>query len=203
MGTDGCIWWEPKGALHDILGKTLCKNSTTFSLQIGGIEKGWDYVLWDSYQPVYLSVPADPVIIPQVFVKKLQLCDWLVAKLINKTPDIISIAWFTNISTADRTALKNKLELVNMDEALGQAVRHCNDIGCNLTNSYMIASVHAAVITMLSLLAFLLNLANWTVAEDNIGQEKPALCHFLKRVIDLYSPEWDRRGSWSSKSISM
>ena len=57
------------------LGEALFKNGTTFTLKIVGIRKRWDYALLDSHQPVYLSIPVDPVTIPYVFVKKLQLCN--------------------------------------------------------------------------------------------------------------------------------
>ena len=173
----------PKVTLHDVLGEALCKTSATFSLQIVGFCTRWDYVLLDSCQPVYLSVPADPVTIPHVFVKKLQLCNRSVTEPINKTLSIISVACFTKISTADRTTLEKELELVNMDEALGQGVQHRNAIDRSLTKSYKITSLYDAVITMSSLLALLLNLADWNVADDEMGQEMPALCHFLEQFI--------------------
>ena len=92
-------------------------------------------MLLNSHQSVYLSVPTDTVAIPHIFVKKLQLCNWLVVKPINKTPSTISIVCWTKISNVDRKILEIELELVNIDEALGQAVQHHNDIGCNLTKS--------------------------------------------------------------------
>ena len=133
-----------------------------------------------------------PVTIPQVYAKKLQLYDWLIATPINETSATISITYFTKHSVPDKTTLETKLELVNMDEALGKAVQHRNAIGHSLTKSYKITSVHDAVITVSSLLSFLLNLADWIVAENRMSQEKPALCHFLELVIKLLLSRLER-----------
>ena len=75
--------------------------------------------------------------------------------------------------------LETELELVNMDVALGQAVQHRNPIDCNLTKSYKVTSVHNTIITMTSLLAFLLNLANWSVVQDKDGHNKPDLDYVI------------------------
>ena len=66
--------------------------------------------------------------IPHVFVKKLQLCDWLIVPPIEETAATISIACFTKHSMTDRATLEIELELVNIDVALGQAVQHRNPI---------------------------------------------------------------------------
>ena len=79
--------------------------------------------------------------------------------------------------------IDNKLETTNMGIALEQAVQHRSAIGISLTKSYKINTIQTAVVTISSLSAFFLNLANWSVADDKLGMGKPALYHFLEQVI--------------------
>ena len=85
---------------------------------------------------------------------------------------------------ANRTTLETELELVNMNVALGQVVHHLNPISCNLTKSYKVTYMHNTVINMSSLLAFWLNLADWSIVKDKDGHNKPDLCNFLEHVIN-------------------
>ena len=79
--------------------------------------------------------------------------------------------------------LETEQKLVNMDAALDQAVYHRSAIGRNLAKSYKVNTIHKAVISLSSLLAFLLNLANWSIVKDKDQKEKLALCQFLAHVI--------------------
>ena len=71
-------------------------------------------------------------------------------------------------------------------------MQHRSAIGCNLVKSYKVNTIHKAVISLSSLLEFLLNLIDWSIIEDKEGKEKPTLCQFLIHVLDYLINRQDR-----------
>ena len=70
-----------------------------------------------------------------------------------------------------------------MDKHLDQTVQHQTTIGCIVTKSYMIYSVHDAIKTLALFLAFLTNLANWKPIIGAQELKKSDLYTFLENTI--------------------
>ena len=175
--------WQPKELLYKVLGDIVYNLAKAFEAQLDAIRQWWGDDLIDTGFLVYINVPSVAAIITWALTKKLQLCDFSTNVPYAESPTLISIACFTLNSSAARAQEISELEYVNMDKHLEQAVQHEAAIGCTITKSYKIYSVHDTMKTLAVFLKFLTNLADWKPGAGEQELEKPEYCNFLENVI--------------------
>ena len=70
-----------------------------------------------------------------------------------------------------------------MDVQLDQAPQHRTAISSSLQKNDLVNSVHDAIKTLASFLAFLTNVADWHPEKPEQESDKPTICKFLENII--------------------